>query len=370
MSKLFEKILINKMQIKNRFVRSATWEGMASSDGYATPQLIETMKALAEGEVGLIISSHAYIRPEGQAGKWQLGIYTDEQIPKLGEMTSSVHPAGAKIIAQLAHSGTQADEKITGTTPMAVSLFDGLADSPRKEFSTDDLHELVNAYTEAAVRAKKAGFDGVQIHSAHGYLLSQFLSPYFNRRTDDYGGSIENRTKIHVKILKAIRAATGHDYPILMKLNCEDFSENGLSSDDALKAAEIFAHAGLDALELSGGILTNNSKLSPSRTGIKAEDNEAYFRDAARLFKEKLNIPLILVGGIRSFSVAENVVENNIADMISLSRPLIREPDLIKRWQSGDLRPAECNSDNLCFKPAKKGQGIYCLSREREQQQK
>jgi len=189
MSKLFESSEINGIELSNRFVRSATWEGMATDDGAVTPKLIETMVNLAKGGVGLIISSHTYVRPEGQAGPWQLGIYKDELIHGLQEMTAAVHDCGGKIVAQLSHAGNFAPEQLIRQAPPVVSNFEGLAESPRKELTARDIQELASAFADAAERAKSAGFDGVQIHSAHGYLLSQFLSPVFNRRQDEYGGA-------------------------------------------------------------------------------------------------------------------------------------------------------------------------------------
>ena len=365
MSKLFESTQISGMVLPNRFVRSATWEGMAADDGAVTPRLTETMTDLAKGGVGMIITGHANVRPEGQAGPWQLGVYKDELTDGLKEMTAAVHDCGGKIVIQLAHAGHFAAEQLTGQPPMVASDFEGLAKSPRREMTTGDIRELVTGFGEAARRAKAAGFDGVQIHSAHGYLLSQFLSPAFNRRQDEYGGDIRNRARIHMEVYEAIRKAVGEDFPVMIKMNCQDFAENGLTADDSLAAAQMLAEAGLNAIELSGGLLTGG-RLSPSRMGIRSADKEAYFREEARAFKAEISIPLILVGGMRSFEVAGQMVEEGLADYISMCRPLIREPDLISRWQSGDRRKAECKSDNQCFKPGMEGKGIYCVTRERE----
>ena len=365
MNRLFESSEIKDMRLRNRFVRSATWEGMATPEGKVTPKLIETMAALAKGGVGLIITSHAYIRREGQASPWQIGVYKDELIPGLREMTDAVHEAGAKICLQLAHAGHFAAENLTGVPPWVVSAYEGLAATPRREMTAKDIGELVAAFADAAVRAKAAGFDGVQIHSAHGYLLSQFLSPAFNRRKDLYGGSIGNRTRIHLEVLEAIRKVAGDDFPVLIKMNCRDFTEDGLSLDDSLTAAGLLAGAGLDAIELSGGLLTGG-KLSPSRSRIDSEDKEAYFREELGAFRKQVHIPLILVGGIRSFGVAERLVAEGTADHISMSRPFICEPDLITRWQAGDHGKAGCKSDNLCFKPGLGGEGIRCVTKQRE----
>ena len=365
MSELFESSVINGMRLANRFIRSATWEGMANDDGSVTPRLIDTMTALAKGGVGLIISSHAYVSPEGQATPWQIGIYKDELIPGLQQMAGAVHAHGGKIVMQLAHAGNFAMEKLTGLPAYVVSDFAGLAASRRHEIGAQDFQKIIAAFAAAAGRAKAAGYDGVQLHSAHGYLLSQFLSPLFNHRRDDYGGEVRHRAKIHLEVLHAVREAVGPDYPILIKLNCRDFQEGGLSLEESLQAAKLLAEAGLDAIELSGGLLTGG-KLSPSRPGIDSVAQEAYFKEELRAFKKAIKIPLSLVGGIRSFEVAEQLVKGGAADYISMSRPFIREPDLIKRWQAGDRRKAECTSDNLCFRPGFKGDGIYCVTRKRE----
>jgi 2,4-dienoyl-CoA reductase-like NADH-dependent reductase (Old Yellow Enzyme family) len=365
MNKPFEDSTINGMTLANRFVRSATWEGMAADDGACTPKLIDLMSALAKGGVGLIISSHAYVTPEGQAGPWQLGIYEDALIPGLEAMAKAVHDNGGKIVMQLAHAGFFANAKLIGQTPMAPSNVEGFAKSPRKEMTVDDIQYVVKAFGAAARRAQNAGFDGVQIHSAHGYLLSQFLSPAFNRRKDAYGGETRHRARAVVEVLQEIRLGVGREYPVLIKMNCQDFIENGLTAEDSLMVAEILESEGIDAIELSGGVLIGG-RLSPSRMGIDSEDKEAYFQNDAKAFKEKVGVPLILVGGNRSFQVAEGLINEGIADYISMSRSLIREPDLINRWQAGDLTKAACVSDNLCFRPAQRGQGIYCLTQERE----
>ena len=353
------------MKLANRFMRSATWEGMAAEDGSVTPKLTKTMVDLAKGGVGLIISGHAYVLPEGQAGPWQMGIYKDELIDGLKIMVNEVHEAGGKIVAQLAHSGAFARKEIIKQVPHVVSNFEGLSKSPRHELTKKDIQKLIKAFAEAAQRAKIAGFDGVQLHAAHGYLLSQFLSPAYNRRNDEYGGPIENRVRIHLEMYHAIQDVVGADYPVLIKINSEDFLDNGLNLNDSITASTMLFDAGIDAIELSGGTLYSG-KLSPSRLGINKEEKEAYFKEAAALFKKEINVPLILVGGVRSLNVAEQILENGIADYISMCRPLIREPGLINRWKSGDTHPARCKSDNLCLEPAWEGKGIYCVVEEKE----
>lgn len=365
MAKLFEETQINGLVLANRFVRSATWEGMAGEDGSATPKLIDCMISLARGGVGLIISGHTYVQKAGQAGPWQLGVYSDDLVPGLTAMADAVHKNSGKIVMQLAHAGFFANSKLSGYQPFAVSEVEGMAKSPRKEMTAQDISEIVQAFAEAAKRAKRAGFDGVQIHSAHGYLMSQFLSPSFNKRTDKYGVNLENRARAVMETLRAVRSSVGQDYPILVKMNCSDFIDNGLTLDDSIQVGKMLEGGGIDAIELSGGVLTS-SKLSPSRMGIHSEEKEAYFQQEAKAFKEKINVPLILVGGNRSYNMAERIISEGTADYISICRPLIREPGLINRWKSGDFAKSACLSDNQCFGPAMNGEGIYCVTEKKE----
>jgi len=209
-----------------------------------------------------------------------------------------------------------------------------------------------------------SGFDGVQIHAAHSYLLSQFLSPAYNHRRDAYGGSIENRARMLVEVVQAIREGVGEDYPFLVKMNSRDFLEGGLELEDALQAGAMLKGVGIDAIEVSGGTFASGD-LMPIRRGIATEGDEAYFKHEARAFKERISLPIILVGGIRSFSIAEKIVDDHSADYISMCRPFIREPGLINRWQSGDLRKAACLSDSKCLRPALAGKGVYCVVEKR-----
>jgi 2,4-dienoyl-CoA reductase-like NADH-dependent reductase (Old Yellow Enzyme family) len=364
MSKLFETTTLNGMTLKNRFVRSATAEGMATVDGECTPRLVNLMVELAEGGVRLIITGHTYVTKRGQATPWQLGIYDDHLIPGLRAMVDAVHKKNGKIVAQLAHSGMLANPKLTNDAPLGPSAIEGLNEAIAQEMTSEDINATVEAFGNAAERACEAGFDGVQIHAAHSYLLSQFLSPAFNFRDDDYGGSIENRGRMLVEVVQGIRKRVGPDYPLLIKQNSRDFLEGGLELDDSVRAGAMFKDAGIDAIEVSGGTFASGD-LMPSRKGIIKEKDEAYFKKEARAFKEQIDLPLILVGGIRSFHVAEGIVNDHIADYISMCRPLIREPGLVNRWESGDLSKATCVSDSKCFRPALSGKGVYCVVEKR-----
>src|SRR4030042_4467140 len=273
MAKLFDVTKLNGMSLKNRFVRSATAEGMATDDGQATPQLIDLMAELAEGGVGLIITGHAYVTKRGQATPLQLGIYDDKLIPGLRAIVDAVHKRDGKIVAQLAHSGMLAIPKLINSAPLAVSAIEGLSDVPLQEMTLADIQATVEAFGKAAGRACEAGFDGVQIHAAHSYLLSQFLSPAFNHRRDNYGGPIENRARIILEVVETIRRRVRKDYPLLIKMNSRDFLEDGLELEDSIQAGAMLKEAGVDAIEVSGGTFASGN-LMPGGTGIVAEGDE------------------------------------------------------------------------------------------------
>jgi 2,4-dienoyl-CoA reductase-like NADH-dependent reductase (Old Yellow Enzyme family) len=357
---LFESTYIKNMMLTNRFVRSATWEGLAANDGSVTPELIDLSVQLAKGGTGLIITGHAYVSPEGQATPWQLGVYSDKLIRGLSEMTNIVHETGGKIIMQLAHAGSNAASLLSGFDPIGPSPLEKESALVGKEMSKDDIEKVIKSFSNAAVRARAAGFDGIQIHGAHGYLLSQFLSPFFNKRKDEYGGSINNRARLVLEVVEAIHKAVGIDFPLLIKLNSEDFLTEGLIVEDMLHITSMLEKIGVDAVEMSGGTILSGKKIPSRAARHDLEQPEAYYEEAAKQYKNRIHVPLILVGGIRTFETAERLLAEGTADYISLSRPLICEPDLVNRWKSGDRRAALCVSDNGCFKPGFEGKGVCC----------
>ncbi|MFW6052866.1 MAG: NADH:flavin oxidoreductase [Desulfosalsimonas sp.] len=363
MTRLFETTQINTLTLANRFVRSATYEGLAEEDGAVATALSKMMVDLAKGGVGLIISSHAYVSRQGKAGPGQLGAYKDELVSGLSKMADAVHDAGGKILLQLAHAGYHAYTPATGQPPCAPSDL-GISKTPRHALTAEEIAQIKENFALAAQRAKTAGFDGVQIHAAHGYLLSQFLSPYYNRRTDEYGGSIENRARAPIEVLQAVRQTVGENYPVLIKMNCRDFHENGLELEDSLKAAQMVEENGIDAIELSGGLLINK-QFTPSRPGKRSENQKPYYEGEAMEFKKKINVPLILVGGNRSYATAERLVSQGTTDYIAMARPLIREPGIVNRWESGNLEDSACISDNQCYQGIRAGLGVYCVTAEK-----
>ena len=363
MSSLFEKTTINGMTLNNRFIRSATFEAMANSDGSCKPELIRLNKELADGEVGLIITGYAYISKIGKCRLSQTGVHNDSILGGLKEMAEAVHAVGGAIAMQIVHCGCNSFVIQEGGTALGPSPILMPQGCQCRDMTTAEVKETIDDFVSAAIRVKNAGFDGVQLHGAHGYLISQFLSPYYNKRTDEYGGSLENRARFLLEILRGIRSAIGTDYPVMVKINSDDFLENGFIKEEMLQVAAMLEQEGIDAIEISGGTHLSPDKYSFSRkTGIVSEDKELYFEEAARIYKEKIKVPLMLVGGIRSLSVAEKVVDAGLADYVSLCRPLIREPHLIRRWRSGDAKKATCISCNECFTPVRSGIRVYCVA--------
>ena len=367
MAELFEHVSINGMTLANRFVRSATWEGLADREGYVTPKLTKMMVELAVNEIGLIISSYAFVSPEGQSSPGQLAIHDDRFVAGLWAMVETVHKAGGKIALQIVHGGRFANPALTGLQPIGPSAVAKDGQTTCRAMSQPDIANIVSAFTRAAARAKQAGFDAIQLHAAHGFLLSQFLSPALNQRTDEYGGPLENRARFLLEVARSIRQAAGPGYPLLVKLNSEDFLEGGLTRDEAVRVAALLEAASVDAIEFSGGTVASPEKFMPVRSGkLETPPDEVFYREAAKLYQTKVRIPLMLVGGIRSYETADDLIRRRVADYISLGRPLICEPGLVKRWHNGDHRASECGSCNSCFAPAGDGRGVYCVAMEKK----
>lgn len=362
MKNLFEKTHISSLSLTNRFVFSATWDGMADNEGFCTQKNIDALVERAHGGVGLIITGMAYVKADGKAAPWQLAVHSDEFVPGLAEMAQAVHNAQGKVILQLAYGGCYAPPALTGHETVGPSANDTDKFPQCREMSLQEINQVVEAFGKAAGRAKKAVFDGVQLHAAHGYLLSEYLSPFFNKRTDNYGGSVENRARILLEAFQAVRNEVGEEFPVFVKINSEDFVEGGFTVAEMLQVCAMLEKAGVDAIELSGGTLFASGAYSSCRVGvIESQDKEVYYREAAARYKKTINVPLMLVGGIRTLEVSEKLVCDELADYVSLCRPLIREPNLINCWKSGDTKSATCISCNGCFGPGLKGEGVKCI---------
>lgn len=215
-----------------------------------------------------------------------------------------------------------------------------------REISLDEIEQVIAAFGQAARRAREAGFDAAQLHAGHSYLFSQFLSPCSNRRSDEWGGSLENRMRFHLRVVDAVRAAVGRDYPLLVKLGVQDTVEGGLTLEEGCRVAQALVARGVDAIEVSEGLEPKRG--NHIRLGVKLREGEAYYAPWAREVKKAVNVPVFLVGGLRSLNIMEAIVRDGVADGVSMCRPFIREPNILLRWQRGDLRPAGCLSCNRC----------------------
>ena len=347
---LFTPVKIGNVEIPNRFVRSATHDFMATKDGSITERQVKLFKNLAEGEVGLIFPGHAFVHPSGLASPFQIGIHNETVIDGLKKITDTVHNFSSRIFLQISHAGRQTTEKLCDCTPLAPSsVYEPIFKVTPKEMTEKEIKQTINDFIQAGRRAKQAGFDGVQLHVAHGYLLSSFISPYTNRRKDKWGGTLTNRLRIVVEILRGIKNLTSKEFPVIAKLNSSDLITGGLTSEESVKIAKVLEKEGIDGIEVSGG-MAEAGKGSVWK-GFRPEEKEGYFIENASKIKSavSVSIPIFGLGGIRSFQVAEKVVENGKADLISMSRPFIREPFLVKKFRTGQINKSECISCNKCF---------------------
>ena len=357
------------MALTNRFVRSATWEGMCEKDGRPTPKLVSCYRDLAAGGVGLIITGYAFVRPDGKQLPGKMGIHTDDFTAEMRALTQAVHNEGGKICIQLVHAGGQTTAKTAGRRPLAPSAVkvEQFPEEPQA-MSKQDIDECVAAFGDSARRAKKYGFDAVQLHAAHGYLINQFLSPLTNQRTDGYGGPVKNRCRFLLEVYRCVRSSVGPDFPVFVKLNGSDNLEGGLDISDAVHAAHLLDREKIDSIEVSGGTSASGERV-PVRTRIDKPAREAYNLALAREIKKAVHCPIMTVGGFRSLEVINKAVIEDGTDYISMARPFIREPRLINRWKEGDRSAARCISCNGCFKPGLREGGIYCVVEKKEAQQ-
>jgi 2,4-dienoyl-CoA reductase-like NADH-dependent reductase (Old Yellow Enzyme family) len=364
MSVLFEPIKIKNMELRNRFVRSATFDGCASESGQVSKKQIKIFDELADGGVGLIITGITSVHHSGQRFLSQNSIDSDDCIPGFKRLTARVHNRGAKIAVQLFHAGREGGGLKESKNKQAIAPsfidHDPHFTGQYRTLTEDEIWEIIRAFGDAARRARAAEFDAVQLHGAHGYLLSQFLSPYSNRRDDNWGGSLEKRLRFHYEIYQTIRAKVGEDYPVLIKIGVQDGFSGGLELREGEVAAQHLARWGFDALEISSGLRGERFEDTEFRTKINSLDREGYFRDWCKRIKRQVNVPIMIVGGLRTFELMEEVIQKGEADFISLSRPLIREPGIINVWKSGNHQRSPCISCNECLAVIRKGETLYC----------
>ncbi len=387
----FETGTIGRMRLKNRFVHSATCENMATADGEVTAQLVERYRRLARGGVGLLITGHMYVQPSGKAHDFQTGIYDDRVLPGLARLVDAVHQEGGRIVFQISHAGRQTTKKTVGTKPVGPSSFrrDPLFLVKPRQLTEEEILLLIGAFREAAKRAVEAGADGLQLHAAHGYLINQFLSPYLNRREDDWGGDDARRFRFLKEVILAVREVLPGDRPLLVKLNADDcVSRQGITPALAALYTGWMRELGVDAVEVSCGgwfnfletlrgevPLREMIRISPwwkklpayllMRREVGRHDLvEGYNLERARALHPHIGEgKLLLVGGLRTLDRMREILAAGEADFVSLCRPLIREPDLVKKFQEGRADRASCTSCNRCIVAITHGLPVACYRR-------
>jgi len=355
MKKLFEETHIKDMTLKNRFIKAAVWEELATDDGHLTDDLLKIYEDLAKGGIGTIITGYTYVHKDEQPNPKMMGIYDDSFIDEYKDLVDLVHSQGSNIILQLVYGGSQSHLKPPSKEIWGPSAIENeLTGITPKEMTTVDMENLIQLYVKAAHRAKTAGFDGIQLHAAHGYMMSQFLCPYYNRRRDAYGGSLENRARLLIDLIKAVRHEVGENYPILIKINSDDYMTDGLTSEESKEVSKMLETAGVDAIEVSGGnestktVLENN--LGPARRKVaQSKANESYFKDHAKRLAEAVSIPVILTGGNRHISVMQDILSSTGIEYFALGRPMIAEPDLVNQWSKDMAHSPKCVSCNGCY---------------------
>ncbi len=362
-SPLFAPGRIGALEIPNRIVRAGTSETLADERGAVTAELIDIYSALAEGGVGLIFTGHMYCDRRGQYARRQTGIYDDDLIEGLARLTAAVHQRGGRVFAQLAHAGSQSRvDSVSAWAPSEVP--NALTGRGVRAGTGAEISDAIAAFAHGARRAIAAGFDGIHIHAANGYLISEFSSPLTNRRTDEWGGSAAQRDRFAMEVLAAVRNAVPADLPVTMKLGVVDAVTGGLGLPESLDRAERLAGLGLDGLEISCNVMraaTDSAQqyvaVGPRRSVedllihrvFSAPAPEAYFLPWAQAVRRRVDTALILVGGLRRVQTMETLLRDGETDFIALARPLIREPDLVHQLRDGRTGQVACTSCNLCL---------------------
>ena len=333
---LFTPITLpNETTIKNRFFKSAMSEGMGTRDFQPKKNIATLYKRWAEGGTGLIITGNIMVDPKGTAEPGNIVFDKNSNMEILKNWAKQGQQHGAKVMVQLNHPGKQAPKTVSKQTvaPSAVPLGNGLNKlfSTPRALTTNEVEELVQKFVTSAKVAKEAGFSGVQIHAAHGYLISQFLSPHDNRRTDKYGGSLENRMRFLKEIYLGMREELGKNFTIGIKINSTDFKEDGLTEEDSLKTIIELANLGLDFVEISGGTYER-----PAMMGATSKStNQVFFAEYSKKLKQKIDIPVVVTGGIRSINAMNTLLNDNTTDFIGIARPLRIDPNIPNKIKQG-----------------------------------
>jgi len=362
---LFRFGKIGNVTINNRIVRSATWESRATKDGYVTDSLIKFYEDLAKGGIGLIITGYIAVDPIGAQTTRMTRIYDDSYLPGQKKLVSAIHEySDVKVAAQLAHTGNNViSRKLETVGPSPIR--DPITKKVCRELKNDEIKEIIKKFTEAGVRAYESGYDMIQLHAGHAYLLSDFVSPFTNRRNDEFGGNILNRLKIIIDIYNQIRDNLGKSFPITIKLITQDFLGvgKGLELEEGVEIAKHLVELGIDAIEPTSGrtsLRITSNRSFPSVNFSSPDDGNYYLPNAKALKPVIKDCPLILMGGIRDPILADKFLDEKVADFISMCRPFIYEPDLANRWKNGDLSPSLCTNCNACFGIGERRE-VYCV---------
>jgi len=330
MKTLFDETLMGSLRMKNRLVRSATGENLATEKGNLPKDLVDIYTDLAKGGVGMIIFSFTSVDSVDFAREGLLRLHDDSLVPEYRKLVEEIHKYDCVAMSQLA-LGIYLKQTETG---QSISL-------EPNEMKKEDIEDVIEKFVSAARRAKEAGFDGIQLHGGHGFVLSKFMSPLHNHRQDEYGGSTKGRAKIILDIIQGIRERVG-DIHLSIKINSSDGMPGGLMPEESLMICKLLEEAGMDSIEVSGN--------SPTVTKIVPCKNEGFYAPFAVELQSIINIPVILTGGHRSLQHMNKLLNEEGIEYFSLSRPLIKEPGLPNRWKSGDEKPSNCISCNRCFK--------------------
>jgi 2,4-dienoyl-CoA reductase-like NADH-dependent reductase (Old Yellow Enzyme family) len=354
MHTIFTPLKINTLELRNRFIRSATVDNLGK-DGMVTDTQVNLYRKLGEGKIGLVISCGIFPTKNGHAAIGQVGAHTDETIPSLSRLVRAIHENDGKIAAQILHGGFRCVPKISGFPPIGpTALTDPVTDNEVKELSSDEIYELVEGFIQAARRLIEAGFDAIQLHGAHSWLLSAFLSPVMNHRDDEWGGSVGNRTRFIRLIYEGIRNLAGPDFPILVKLGLKDYHPQGKSLAEGIEIAKILQSSGMDAIEVSEGIENERGH------HIRLDAVHPYYLEECIEARKSIFKPLILVGGMRYLNDMKQVLDKGIADAVSMCRPFINDPHLVQKFQNGEIDSTDCNSCNECL-GLMRGGSISCI---------
>lgn len=319
MSYLLMPLKNGKLPLKNRLIMPPMATAKCDENGNPGKDLFNYYDEKSRGGyISLIIIEHSYISQQGKASEGQLSAADDSLIDSLKKLSGTIHKNGSKVVMQINHSGSAAKKEITGMDAVAPSAVVNprLKGMVPRELTKAEIKAIIEEFKAAAYRVKTAGFDGVEIHSAHGYLLNQFLSPLTNKRTDEYGGNIFGRIKIHLEVIKAVREAVGEDFPILLRLGASDYMEGGTVIEDSKLAAVEFEKSGVDIIDISGGFCG----FAGSGTG-----EQGYFSELSEAIKKVVSVPVILTGGITEVQAAEKLLADAKADLIGVGRAILSD---------------------------------------------